>query len=958
MPKPAARFITTLVCVLIAFSLYATFAVPAIERPPPSQRQRLPAEPYVSPVARFQPLISAIFPPESWERGNVRVLKTSDLLVVFGAHETVPGGGLVVRPVSIAICEQGLGALTTTASETSEGSASRVWIIRAPGGARLQFDSEVDLERGSIGKLQGATIEGSVSVTGIRHGSRNEDPVEILAENLQYDGKRLWSRKEVHLRWGASQGTGRDLNVVFADKSAAALDRLPGTRQTAVETLGFSRLDRFHLVVPRDMLPDAADGISSANEDLRIDAGSSGPLLVDFTRGFAELRDKVWLSRPQIQGGTEELRCERVSLAFSTKPSTDRSAGPEPPTTASQFPAMQLDRVSIFGQPATITSIRPAEIPSPYRSIMLEAGELHHEFAGPEGLRIVGPGNVRWQTDKAEQPGELRWGGGMVWHRMSTEEIVVLEEDVTCRMAPWGSVAARTLRASFAHGTKVPGSTAPNVIPKAIAAKGNVRVSAEVMDASTNQLDLEFAAPPKEPSRSTESGPALSLGDPHQANSGPPRNRQAKPNARFQVFADQIKGRVIRSPAETRIDGISLEGQVRAARIPLDPGQAISDAWELQAKSLRADRLESGRGDITLRGEPARFRAQQLDLVGGTIRLDQAANRCWMEGPGTATLPLPDSLAQQVPRQAAVATVSWRQGLEFDGQILRCQEDVTVRGPTQLLRCPTLSLTLDRPIRFQKPPTDLAQRALAETRASGGVFIENRVVDERGVRSIDQAELQSLAISHAEGKLIGEGPGWMRSVSMGNQPLPGGAPRDPLAATGLTLLHVLFEGDVLGSLRQRHVRITREVRGIYSPVSDWAERVDVPAMAPGLGPRENPPGSIPPKALFLRCQELHALQLPRTPTTPAGFELTALGNTLVEGASFTAQAHRLSFEKGKDMLVLEGTERTFAHITYQDPQAGRKMENSARKIEFLTKTNQVKGLDIQFLEFSTTGKAP
>ena len=46
-------------------------------------------------------------------------------------------------------------------------------------------------------------------------------------------------------------------------------------------------------------------------------------------------------------------------------------------------------------------------------------------------------------------------------------------------------------------------------------------------------------------------------------------------------------------------------------------------------------------------------------------------------------------------------------------------------------------------------------------------------------------------------------------------------------------------------------------------------------------------------------------------------ELEALSNTLVEGSTFTARAHRLTYAEEKDLLVLEGDGRTDAQLFRQ-----------------------------------------
>jgi hypothetical protein len=73
---------------------------------------------------------------------------------------------------------------------------------------------------------------------------------------------------------------------------------------------------------------------------------------------------------------------------------------------------------------------------------------------------------------------------------------------------------------------------------------------------------------------------------------------------------------------------------------------------------------------------------------------------------------------------------------------------------------------------------------------------------------------------------------------------------------------------------------------------------------------------------------------------PAAMEVEALGNTMVEGQTFTARAHRLSYAAGKDMLVLEGGQRGDAELWYQAAAGKTTSHAAARKIRYWPSTQQ------------------
>ena len=51
------------------------------------------------------------------------------------------------------------------------------------------------------------------------------------------------------------------------------------------------------------------------------------------------------------------------------------------------------------------------------------------------------------------------------------------------------------------------------------------------------------------------------------------------------------------------------------------------------------------------------------------------------------------------------------------------------------------------------------------------------------------------------------------------------------------------------------------------------------------------------------------------------YDLVAEGNTLVEGTTFTTRSPRLTYAQAKDLLVIEGDNRTDA-VLYQQQRAG------------------------------------
>jgi hypothetical protein len=108
--------------------------------------------------------------------------------------------------------------------------------------------------------------------------------------------------------------------------------------------------------------------------------------------------------------------------------------------------------------------------------------------------------------------------------------------------------------------------------------------------------------------------------------------------------------------------------------------------------------------------------------------------------------------------------------------------------------------------------------------------------------------------------------------------------------------------------------------------------------------------------VLLHCDQLTVRQMPGVGRgAKATAELEALGNTLVEGQTFTARAHKLSFAEAKDLLVLEGNGSIDAQLFRQSRPGGPTSQAAARRIMFWRSTNRVEVDDARFLDIGNLG---
>ena len=107
--------------------------------------------------------------------------------------------------------------------DLSRDTPQRVYVLEAPQGARLQFDSPVDLQGMKLGQLQGGEMKGPVTIHGTPSRAGANDEIFFETHDVVMSPETISTEAPVDFRFGSSTGRGRQLVL----RSAADPHRLP-----------------------------------------------------------------------------------------------------------------------------------------------------------------------------------------------------------------------------------------------------------------------------------------------------------------------------------------------------------------------------------------------------------------------------------------------------------------------------------------------------------------------------------------------------------------------------------------------------------------------------------------------------------------------------------------------------------------------------------------------------------
>ena len=961
---------------------------------------------------RYRDVLAAYFPPEHWCFAEPpKALDNGQALIIFNNEVKSPNGQMVIPQCAVIF-------FPTPRQPTAPPPRDAI-ILESTKGAVLQMEADGGgLGFGKIqhGTLEGAvTIRSDMREPGPQDDlllttqqlNINEDGIHTLSTVDMRLGPHQGFGRELEIRFMKTEGSsGLGMGGIYGK-----FEELTVKHDVAVKVAP-GKLSFFGQ-------PSAQMNANAATPAPPIHIQSAGPFRVDFAAEVASFTDRVQVRQTYPDGKRDELQSNDLKLFFtrtSTWNSGDDNATSAAPGGESM--AFEPASIEALGAPVVL-SAQSRDAAAEGGRLWIEIGPQRLTLEGGDGVVLKHQGAeihapmVQYQLpakDSGQQVGALAARGGAGWMRAVVDPaqphqvldvswtdamqvvrrdgrpVLVLDGRPKVSLAGVGRMWADRLDIFLLERPALAGAPAQasagnplagSVVPELITADGRVAIESPQLNGKVNKLEVKFDHGGNATAASAGNGQLTATPISTGGGSAPPAN--ANPLALLNGAGGATNGKSYNIEGVTLNLDVAMQGKTAAVRgISVDGGVVFKEAsatlpgvqpMEIRAEHLQVTGADTPNARINIRGaggenglpqQIAELTAHNAKLSVPAIELQRDTSEAIVNSPGEVQLMVDRDMAGNPLARPEPLTITWLQSMQLRGRELTFLGDVRVQHESGWLKTRRLVVVTVDPVNFDGggPNPQVEQLQCWE-----GVLAEFDQRDVTGVTSRQRVQLQSLLVNQTTGEIRGDGPGTIDSVHLsqgaGNLLAPPGggatapaAPRLMNQAVELRHLHIDFVRGVGGNLHSKSVNVIGNVEAVYGPVANWEERL---AMSPG--------GDPGPDCIWITCDELGVTESPMARLNGANsrqVELKARGRVRIEGQDkqgkmFNATGGEASFDQGKGLFILEGTDAIPATVIQQDRLGAPMSPQSAKRIKY----NQSTGIvEVEGLHRASVNQAP
>jgi hypothetical protein len=501
--------------------------------------------------------------------------------------------------------------------------------------------------------------------------------------------------------------------------------------------------------------------------------------------------------------------------------------------------------------------------------------------------------------------------------------------------------ATTLLSAPVSAAPLAPTATQAQAVPPAAMAPPQPAAQVPVQSAAAAP---PTAPPPAQSIESIAPGVTAGVAPPERL---PAVEADAAPLQRFHISGELMQARVKMIGSLTELSEVVVEHNVRLSETQT---KAVGEKPLLvMGQKLHMTSPQPKDAIVMVTGEPSYVEARGITMTSQTIHLNRGRNILWTDSQGAMTFPINRDLDGHPVTEERMLNVSWQGQMQFDGETARFDRHVVAEQELRKMTTELLEVLLSQRVVFGSASSK-ERPEVERINCRNGVLLESRTLEGQRLMSIDKMQTVELTVHQPTGDLAGQGPGWVSSVRFdanskgsmlpGAAKKPGAAPKKP--STGLTYLGVDFQRGLTGNVRRHEMHFENQVRAIYGPVATWESRLD-----------PNEPENWGEEGALLTTDHLNVVEVAGSTPEQRTFELEALGGkTSVDNSIYRAMCNRLTYDQSKDLLVLEGDNRSSARLFRQLRLGSAPSELVARKILYWPNTNRVKVDEANMLDLT------
>ncbi len=528
--------------VLVAYWTYALLALPLIETQASAGKgpdTKVIVDPTLPPPTKPW---EVLFPENAWELREAKVISSNDqVLLLWKTYANHADGWVDLNPLTIIF-------MTDDAALDPKERFRHATVMEVPGGANLHFDRPLDLNRGTgVGRLIEGRLRGEVNVRSRGKLPDHRDDLRILTHDVELTEQRITTPNLVEFWYGPNWGRGRQMEIKLLPRGGPRVANQEGPNIGGIKQFQLEHVERMHLEM--GSTPSTSANVSSAGPNGRflpgglssqsgpVDITCQGPFRFDLVdEQVATFRDQVNVLRSHIDGPSDRLTCDLLSVFFTRPPlpAAGHSAGGSAAKGKPSAPGFDLQpaRFEAQGSPAVLTApIDRLEARAERLQYNLIDGQVyledHQEAAlrkdGDEihtpSLRYVpgpsdhpnmfqllagGPGWLRGEM--ADRPGqELKalWKERLDVRPHEQYQVISLTGGASISFQAMGQLDAREIHFRLREAPPVANSAhagQPGFQPDQLFAVGNVVGNSPQFSCKAEErLDVWFAGPPQLP---------------------------------------------------------------------------------------------------------------------------------------------------------------------------------------------------------------------------------------------------------------------------------------------------------------------------------------------------------------------------------------------------------------------------------------------------------------------------